>query len=35
LYSLENRAALLGGSIKFTSNVPSGTLLIVNLPLHG
>ena len=35
LYSLENRAALLGSSIKFASNVPSGTMLMITLPLHG
>ena len=35
LYSLENRAALLGASIKFVSNLPSGTLLKINLPLNG
>ena len=35
LYSLENRANLLGADLKFVSNLPTGTLLTVHLPLHG
>jgi two-component system, NarL family, sensor kinase len=35
LYSLENRASLLGATIKYTSNIPRGTLLTIYLPLHG
>jgi two-component system NarL family sensor kinase len=35
LYSLENRATLLGAEIKFNGNVPSGTVLRIYLPLHG
>ncbi len=35
LYSLENRATLLGADLKFVSNLPTGTLLTVHVPLHG
>ncbi len=35
LYSLENRASLLGATLKFSSNIPTGTLLTVHLPLNG
>ena len=34
LYSLENRSNLLGAEMKFQTNVPSGTLLTIHLPLH-
>jgi signal transduction histidine kinase len=35
LYSLENRASLLGATLMFTANIPKGTLLTVHLPFHG
>ena len=35
MYSLENRATLLGADLKFVPNLPTGTLLTVHLPLHG
>lgn len=35
LYSLENRAMLLGADLKFVSNLPKGTLLTIRLSLNG
>ncbi len=35
LINLENRAALLGGQLRFEKNSPSGTMVKIKIPLHG
>lgn len=35
LYNMESRARLLGGTLHFEKNMPSGTHVVIHLPLHG
>ena len=35
LYSMENRANLLGADLKYVANIPTGVMLAIHLPLHG
>lgn len=35
LYNMESRARLLEGALRFEKNLPSGTHVVIQLPLHG